>query len=162
MILTVSHITTYSYESPVRGAVQSIRATPSVFDGQRVLSWQIEVPGGIRGAAFRDGAGDWVESWSLRGPASEIEVRVRGEVETADLSGVLRGHRETLSPEAYLRETGPTRADTALTELAQAAAKGAGGALDTAHRISAAVAEAIVYRPGATAAHTAARTMPMR
>jgi len=84
MILLVSHVSTYRYDAPVRGAVQSLRMTPSVCDGQRAIRWQVEVPGGTRGAAFRDGAGDWIESWSLRGPASEITVKVTGEVATTD------------------------------------------------------------------------------
>lgn len=157
MILSVVHETTYRYDKPVRGVVQSHRLTPSLFDGQRVIDWQIVVSDGSAGGAFRDGAGDWVASHSAQGPLSEITVTVRGRVETFDLSGLLRGHRERVPPEAYLRETPPTRPDVALTELGRAALAGAGADnLDRAHRMSAAVAEAIAYRPGATHAHTTA------
>jgi transglutaminase-like putative cysteine protease len=156
MILSVLHTTTYRYEAPVRGVVQSHRLTPSAFDGQHLRHWRVEVEGGSEGGAFRDGAGDWIRSWSVRGPVSDITVHVSGEVETTDLAGVLRGHRETVPPEAYLRGTAATRADAALTELAQAALSGAADALDAAHRLSAAVAEAIAYRPGTTHAHTTA------
>jgi hypothetical protein len=51
MILSISHVTTYTYDRPVRGAVQSLRLTPSRFDGQRVISWSIGVDGGQRGGA---------------------------------------------------------------------------------------------------------------
>jgi transglutaminase-like putative cysteine protease len=156
MILEVAHVTTYSYPSPVMGAVQSLRLTPSIFDGQRVEAWDVTVDGGVRGAGFRDGAGDWVEGWSIRGRLDTVSVRVAGRVETQDLTGMLRGHRESVPPLAYLRETGPTRADAALTELARAAAAQARDRLDQAHRLSAAVTEAIAYRPGATEAHTTA------
>lgn len=156
MILKVSHTSTYAYDTPIRGAVQSLRLTPSQCDGQRLVRWQIEVVGGTRGAGFRDGAGDWIESWSLRGPTTEVIVRVTGEVVTTDMAGVLRGHRETVPPEAWLRETAATRADGGLAQLAHRAAAGAADALDAAHRLSAAVAEAIAYAPGATAAHTTA------
>lgn len=155
MILTVEHVTTYRYEAPVRGIVQSHRLTPSVFDGQKVRTWSEGVSEGRRGGAFRDGAGDWIQGWSVPGPVSEITVTVRGTVETFDLAGVLRGHRELVPPECYLRDTTPTRADAALCELALASA-GAADALDSAHRLSAAVAGAIAYRPGATLAHTTA------
>ncbi|CAM5500156.1 transglutaminase family protein [Frigidibacter albus] len=162
MILTVSHTSIYSYDAPVRGAVQSLRMTPSVCDGQRAIRWQIEVLGGTRGAVFRDGAGDWVEGWSLRGPVSDITVKVTGEVATTDMAGVLRGHREFVPPEAYLRETGPTRADSGLMALAHEGAAGATDALDRAHRLAAAVSEAIAYRPGATDAHgTAAEALAL-
>jgi transglutaminase-like putative cysteine protease len=68
---------------------------------------------------------------------------------------VLRGHRESVPPECYLRETAATDADAALTLLARAA-EGRDGPLAAAHALAAAVADAIAYRPGVTAAHTTA------
>lgn len=156
MILTVSHVTSYRYDPPVRSAVQSLRLTPSRFEGQRTLDWSVEVEGGTRGGAFRDGAGDWIEGWSVRGPTDGITVRVAGRVETTDLAGILRGHRESVPPSAYLRGSEATRADGALADLAQRAAEGAAGGLDCAHRLSAAVSDAVAYRPGVTQAHTSA------
>jgi transglutaminase-like putative cysteine protease len=79
---------------------------------------------------------------------------VRGTVETEDLAGVLRGHRETVAPACYLRETAPTRIDAALAGLADTANGPDTPAL--AHALSAAVADAIAYRPGVTHAHTTA------
>jgi len=156
MILTVQHVTTYRYDRPVRGVVQSHRLTPSRFDGQRVIDWTIAVSDGIPGGSFRDGAGDWVSAHSARGPLTEITVTVAGRVETADLAGVLRGHRERVPPAAYLRDTLATRADLPLTELGRAAAEGTAEGLERAHRMATAVADAIAYRPGATHAHTTA------
>ena len=155
MFLSVDHVTLYRYDRPVRGVVQSHRLTPSVFDGQRLCDWSVVVTDGMPGGSFRDGAGDWVQGWSVTGPVSQIEVRVKGTVETVDLAGVLRGHREIVPPETYLCDTLPTRVDAALGKLAQAA-EGAEGALSAAHRLSAAVSDAIAYRPGATHAHTTA------
>ncbi|MCX7889921.1 MAG: transglutaminase family protein [Rhodobacteraceae bacterium] len=156
MILTVSHVTTYRYDAPVRGAVQSLRLTPSDCDGQTVRRWDLSVDGGLRGGAFRDGAGDRIEGWSVRGPVTSVTVRVAGEVETRDLAGLLRGHRESVPPSAWLRPTPAVRADTALAGLARAAAGRARDALDAAHRLMADIAEAIAWRPGATHAHTTA------
>ena len=155
MILTVDHVTTYRYAQPVRGVVQSHRLTPSVFDGQTVREWSVTVSDGVKGGGFRDGAGDWVQGWSVPGPVGAITVTVSGTVDTRDLAGLLRGHREGIAREAYLNDTGPTRLDPALAELARAA-DGASGPLDAAHRLSAAVAGAIAYRPGATQAQTTA------
>jgi transglutaminase-like putative cysteine protease len=155
MILTVHHVTTYRYANPVRGVVQSHRLTPSVFEGQKVRDWRVEVSDGQKGGGFRDGAGDWVQSWSVLGPVSEITVTVKGTVETFDLTGLLKGHKETIPREAYLNETLPTRVDAALAEMARAS-EGAADALDAAHRLSAAVAAAIDYRPGATQSQTTA------
>lgn len=154
MRLTVDHVTRYRYDAPVRSVVQSHRLQPSVYAGQRVLDWEVSVEGGTKGARHRDGAGDLVQGWTIAGPVTEIAVRVLGTVETEDLAGVLRGHRETVAPDCYLRETAPTRIDVALAGLAASVA--GADRLALAHALSAAVADAIAYRPGVTHAHTTA------
>jgi transglutaminase-like putative cysteine protease len=156
MIISVSHRTVYHYDSPLRIAVQSLRLTPSLFDGQRILNWEVAVAGGARGASFRDGAGDWIESWSVRGPADEVEISVTGQVETTDLFGVLRGHKEQVSPLVYLRSTLATRADAAVSALAAEVVSAAASPLDNGHALASAVTAAIAYRPGVTGAHTSA------
>lgn len=155
MKLRISHQTVYRYDPPVRNIVQSLRLTPSVFEGQKAPEWQIEVSGGIRGPGFRDGAGDWISGWTVRGPADEITISVSGKVETRDTAGVLRGHREMIHPLAYLRDTEATEPSATLEALA-ASVTGATDALDLAHRLSAAVAGAITYAPGVTEARTTA------
>ncbi|MBL4927443.1 transglutaminase family protein [Fuscibacter oryzae] len=154
MLLSIDHVTTYRYDSPARGVVQSHRLTPSRFEGQRVLAWEVSVTGGVEGGSFRDGAGDWVQGWSVKGPVEEIEVRVRGQIETFDTSGMLKGHREMVPPEAYLRDTPATEADEALRLLAESARHDE--PLSYAHALAFAVAGAIAYRPGVTDAHTTA------
>ncbi|WP_028030509.1 transglutaminase family protein [Gemmobacter nectariphilus] len=154
MRLSVEHVTHYRYDQPVRAAVQSHRLQPSSCDGQRVIAWEVDVSGGVRGGGFRDGAGDWVQGWTVAGPVSDITVTVRGVVETTDMAGVLRGHRETVPAMAYLRETAPTWADSGLKALARSVT--APDRLSLAHGLSAIVAEAIAYRPGSTDPHTTA------
>jgi transglutaminase-like putative cysteine protease len=154
MQLTVDHVTRYRYDLPARSVVQSHRLTPSVFAGQRTLNWDVTVEGGTKGARHRDGAGDVVQGWTIAGPVTDISVLVRGTVETEDLAGVLRGHRETVAPDCYLRETVPTRIDVALAALADATS--GPDPLALAHALAAAVADAIAYRPGVTHAHTTA------
>ena len=154
MRLTVDHVTRYSYDAPARSVVQSHRLTPSAFAGQKVIDWEVTVDGGTRGARHRDGAGDLVQGWTIAGPVTDVTVHVRGTVETEDLAGVLRGHRETVAPDCYLRETLPTRIDVALATLA-ARASGP-DTLSLAHALSSAISDAIAYRPGVTHAHTTA------
>lgn len=152
MRLDVHHATTYRFTPPMRGVVQSLRLTPARFDGQKVLEWSVAVPGAMRGAAFRDGAGDWVETVSLLGPVAELTVTVSGTVETADLAGMLRGHRERVAPASYLRPTQATRPEAAVQALAAEALAGAADLepLEQAHRLADAVAAAIAYEPGMT------------
>jgi transglutaminase-like putative cysteine protease len=154
MRLTVDHITRYRYDRPVRSLVQSHRLAPSVFAGQKVIDWTVAVTGGIQGAWHRDGAGDLVQGWTIAGPVSEVAVHVTGTVQTEDLSGVLRGNKETVAPDCYLRASPATRADAALAALA--AQVDASDGLALAHALSEAIADAIAYRPGVTHAHTTA------
>jgi transglutaminase-like putative cysteine protease len=154
MRLTVDHVTRYHYDRPVRSVVQSHRLTPSKYQGQKVIDWAVAVSGGTRGSEFRDGAGDLVQGWTVAGPVGEVTVRVTGTVETADLTGVLRGHKEIVAPDCYMRPTGPTRVDKALDALAQSVS--APDPLALAHALMGAVADAIAYKPGVTHAHTTA------
>ncbi len=155
MLLLIDHVTLYRYDAPVRGVVQSHRLTPSGCEGQQVLDWEITVSGGVKGGGFRDGAGDWVQGWSVKGPVSEISVHVRGRVSTKDMAGVLRGHREIVAPEVYLAETTATELAGGLAALAKAG-EGAETRLAAAHALSSAVSGAIAYKPGATHARTTA------
>lgn len=152
MRLKVAHQTVYHFDPPKRGVVQSHRLTPSQFEGQQALEWRVDVAGASRGASFRDGAGDWVETVSLLGPVASMTVEVTGEVETVDLAGVLRGHRETVLPMTYLTPTRATRPDRGLADLAGDAVAGIGvdAVLERAHALMNAVADAIAYTPGET------------
>lgn len=158
MRLSVRHATNYRFDPPMRGVVQSLRLTPSLCESQTVIAWSVQVPRAERGAAFRDGAGDWVETATTLGPVEAVEVIVEGEVETVDTGGVLRGHRERMPPAAYLTFTRATRPDRALAALAEAAVAGIGEAdvLNMAHALTDAVAEAIAYTPGETGEGTTA------
>lgn len=155
MKLRIGHQTLYRYDRPARNLVQSLRLTPTVYEGQRTQEWSVAVSGGVKGPGFRDGAGDWIEGWTVRGPTAEVAVTVAGLIETRDMAGVLRGHRELINPMAYCRDTAATRPDAALRELA-ASVTDAADALDLAHRLSAAVPGAIAYAPGRTGFHTTA------
>ncbi|MCC5988804.1 MAG: transglutaminase family protein [Pararhodobacter sp.] len=154
MRISVDHISRYSYDPPVRSVVQSHRLTPAQCDNQRIESWLIELPGGLEGGSFTDGAGDRVQGWTIPGPVSEVSVRVRGIVETTDCAGVLRGHRERIPQLAWLRLTAPTAPDAALSALARGIS--AADPLALAHALCGAVGAAIAYRPGVTHAHTTA------
>lgn len=154
MKLKISHETVYRYDQPIRNLVQSLRLTPSVFEGQKVHEWQIEVSGGFRGPGFRDGAGDWIEGWTVRGPVDQVTVRIAGRIDTRDMAGVLRGHRETINPIAYMRDSPATRPDEALRTLASEVT--GGDRLDLAHGLSAAISDRIAFRPGVTQTGTTA------
>lgn len=156
MRLEIRHDTIYEFNPPMRGVAQSLRLWPTQFNGQTVSDWSIRIEGAVRGASFRDAAGDRIETAVVLGPVERVVVEVSGIVETTDLAGVLRGNREAISPLAYLRHTGFTRADTALRDLAAKAVSISGSDLDRAHALSEAVRAAIAYTPGRTEPGTTA------
>jgi len=158
MILNVLHKTRYDFAAPVRGVIQSLRLTPAKCDSQRVLDWNIDIPGAVMGTMFRDGAGDYVCTASLRAATTEIVVTVTGRVETIDTAGILRGHRERVPPRAYLRSTQRTLPNRAIHDLVTDALTGQDDAsdLEKAHHLMNAVADVLPYRPGTTTAHTTA------
>ncbi|MFO1209734.1 MAG: transglutaminase family protein [Amaricoccus sp.] len=158
MRLTVRHGTLYHFDKPMRFVTQSHRLTPATNAGQRVRDWSVSAEGAAFGASFVDGAGDAVTTMTVEGPVERIAVVVEGTVETSDTSGVLRGHRETIWPQAYRQATVATTPTRSLLELRDAALDGLDdlGPLDRAHRLSAAVADAVAYEPGATGPQTTA------
>jgi transglutaminase-like putative cysteine protease len=158
MRLAVRHATLYRFDAPARFVTQSLRLTPTSSASQRVLDWKLSAEGAEFGAGFVDGAGDTVTTMTVQGPAEAIEIVVEGRVDTADTTGVLRDHRETIAPRVYLRATPMTQSNRALLDLGVRALGGAGNGDDLAraHRLAGAVADAITYAPGSTHAHTSA------
>jgi transglutaminase-like putative cysteine protease len=119
----------------------------------------VRVEGAEIGASFTDGAGDVVSTMTIAGPVERVEVLVEGVVETFDTAGILKEHREVISPRVYLVETAAIKPSKGLVDLATAALEGMTeeeGPLSRAHRLAAAVSDAIAYSPGATHAHTTA------
>lgn len=159
MRLHVRHRTLYQFDAPMRWVTQSHRLTPSTCASQRLIEWGISVEGAEIGASFTDGAGDAISTMTVAGPVEQVAVLVEGKVETSDTSGVLRDHREVISPRVYLVETAAIKPSPGLLELMKSAQAGmteGDGPLTLAHRLSAAVTEAIAYAPGSTHAHTTA------
>ena len=150
MRLAVDHVTTYRFDQPRHRVIQSHRLTPAGFDGQRVESWTVDADDAIWGAGFVDGAGDRVTTMSVRGPVEDLAIRVSGVVETDDTAGVLRGHKEWIAPQVYLRKTRMTAPGVALSDLSAQVPEAPGAGLDEAHALAELVADTIAYTPGAT------------
>jgi transglutaminase-like putative cysteine protease len=158
MRLTVRHATVYQFDQPMRFVTQSHRLTPAHSDAQNVVSWEVTAADAEFGAEFIDGAGDRVNAMTVPGPVERIEIVVDGVVETTDTAGVLRGHREWISPRVYLQPTQATSSSRAFSALLEQARSDVapGDTLALAHALSDAIAEAIEDTPGSTHAHSTA------
>lgn len=154
MLISIRHVTRYSYAQPVAYAIQSLRLTPASFKGQRVVDWQIDMPGFGPPMEFRDGFGNVVHLATTSTAHSEVVIEAGGTVETADCSGVVTGLPKGAPPRVFLKETAQTLPDKAIRELA-ASAKGK-DTLDKLHALAEIVRNQVDYQIGSTHAHTGA------
>src|SRR5271155_3617086 len=104
MQLHIRHETRYHYERPVKYSVQSLHLTPPRDASQRALAWTITAPG--RRPEQIDAHGNISHLPTIEQPHREIQIVVRGVVETADTEG--RQDDGPLSPLAYLAATALT------------------------------------------------------
>jgi transglutaminase-like putative cysteine protease len=118
MRIGVFHETTYHYDHPPAGVIQTLRLTPRNHDGQFVIDWRIDVSQDCRLHAHEDAFGNITHAFRADGPFSELNVRVDGEVETQDNHGIVRGAVERFPPSLFLRETPLTQPDAAILAFA--------------------------------------------
>lgn len=154
MRLTVRHATTYAYEPPADRCALRLRLYPPGFDSQRVIGWKVSVNGQAVPPLLSTATGDREAIWTCQGGAEELVILAEGEVETTDTAGVVRGLKETVRPQVFLRTTPLTEADAKITALAAGIA--GEKPLDRLHALFNAVADAIAYKRGSTSASTTA------
>lgn len=154
MLISVRHITRYRYAEPVSYTIQSLRLTPASFTGQRVLDWEVRVPGAGAPLQLRDGFGNVVHLITINARHEELVIEAGGSVETADCNGVVDGLTKVAPPRVFLRETVQTKPDAAIRTLA-ASVQGT-DTLAKLHALLGAVRDRVEYVPGATNTHTGA------
>ncbi|HEX5007650.1 MAG TPA: transglutaminase family protein [Hyphomonadaceae bacterium] len=154
MRLSIRHATTYTYDPPAARCALRLRLHPPTFETQRVLNWQVSVNGQVVPALLATSTGDRESIWTSSAPGAAVEVVAAGEIETGDLSGVVRGLKDSTRPGVYLRTTPLTEADKRIEALAGIVA--GKSSLERLHALMAAVREAVVYAPATTNANTTA------
>jgi transglutaminase-like putative cysteine protease len=154
MRLSIIHETKYRYTSPANYTIQYLRLSPQSTIQQKVLSWNLDLPGPAR--PFVDGFGNAAHVLVIDKPHQEIRIRARGEVEVADEPLTLPDsgpHR----PDLYMRSTELTAQDQALIEFTEGfrrhSANGRAAALES---LMLAVREKVDYQPGVTHVKTSA------
>jgi transglutaminase-like putative cysteine protease len=154
MLLSIGHVSRYTYSEPAGYLVQSLRLTPPNFDGQRVHEWSILAPGIEKATRFTDCFGNAAHLITATDVPADVVIIARGVVETRDMAGIVKGAFEPMPVRTYMHQTEKTKPDEALRELAH----GAGGdkELDRMHNLMHRVREVIDYKIGATSEHTSA------
>lgn len=92
MRLKISHTTSYHYDQAVPYALQQLRLRPKSRAEQNVISWEIEVEGGVRQVSYEDEHANTVDLISFEPGATDIVVHCSGEVEVTDTNGVVGRH----------------------------------------------------------------------
>jgi transglutaminase-like putative cysteine protease len=160
MLLTISHVTRYSYDSPVNYGLQELRLVPQNDPGQQVRSWTVEIEGGRKEAQFRDQHGNEVWLVSFTGGRHDIIVTSTGQVETTDVAGVQGVHRGFAPLWYFLRETDLTRAGDGIRKLVESLSVDRSQSLALLHELSAAILSRVSYQTGATdSGHTAEQSL---
>ena len=154
MLISIRHVTRYSYAEPVNYTIQSLRLTPAAFEGQRVLDWQVRVPEAGPPLQFMDGFGNTVHLITINARHEQLVIEAGGTVETEDRNGVVAGLAKITPPRVFLKETAQTKPDAAIRTLA--ASVDGKDLLGRLHALINAVRDRVDYVPGVTDAHTGA------
>jgi transglutaminase-like putative cysteine protease len=154
MRLSIIHETKYRYTSPANYTIQYLRLSPQSSIQQKVLSWNLDLPGPAR--PFVDGFGNAAHVLVIDKPHQEIRIRARGEVEVEDEPLTLPDtgpHR----PDLFMRSTELTAQDEALLRFTagfrRQTASSRAAALES---LMLAVREKVDYQPGVTHVKTSA------
>ena len=154
MQLHIRHVTHYCYERPVKYSVQSLHLTPRRDPSQRALTWSITAPG--RRLEQIDAHGNIQHLLTIEHPHREINIVVRGVVETADTEG--RQDDGPLSPLAYLAPTLLTAPNEEIKAFARNAIERAKEPWQRAEALAGAVISAVRYKSGTSDVRDSAAT----
>ena len=105
MKISIYHRTTYSYNKTVPRLSQSLRLYPSICKNQSIINWAINVDKGKIKYLYTDSLGHQTYSLTNKNITGSQNIIAKGVVETKDFSGVLKGPRERVNPECFVRYT---------------------------------------------------------
>jgi len=156
MRLSISHNTTYRFDSPVIYGLQQLRLTPKSRSGQTVVDWNMEIDGGMIESTFTDAHANTVTLVSFAPEAAFITVQCRGTVDTEDMNGVVGKQTGYVPLWLFKRSTELTRAGANVRRLAKGLKDEHDDNLTLLHALSARILDEVAYNIGHTDAATSA------
>lgn len=154
MRITVEHTTRYRYASEAHYSLQTLRLTPTAFDGQTVVSWTVTTRPGGSMLASSDGFGNLTHIVSIAAPHAEVEVRAAGLVDVTDRNGVVAGLPERVPLRVFLRRTPLTEPTAAIAALAEGVT--GNDRVGRLHGLMGRVRDRVQYATGTTGSATTA------
>ena len=156
MKISIYHRTTYSYDETVPRLSQSLRLYPSVCKNQSIINWAINVDKGKIKYLYTDSLGHQTYSLTNKNITGSQNIIAKGEVETKDFSGVLKGNKERVNPECFVRYTDLTFPTKEMINLCNKVNK-KNDQISLAHELNLIVADVIKYKSGSTTIKTSAQ-----
>ena len=98
MKIKIAHSTTYKYSSTVPRLIQCLKLYPSICNNQEILEWETSSSSGKIVESHIDGLGHRVQNIFINNFSGEHRITSKGVLKTKDLSGVVKGLKEKLTP----------------------------------------------------------------
>jgi transglutaminase-like putative cysteine protease len=156
MKLLVRHQTVYRYAASAGRVAMRLKLMPVDTPTQTVEEWQVSVNGESLTRSFRPNSyGEREAVWVRHDRLDNATIVAEGVVETRDNHGVVGHLTSGVPPFYFLRDTPLTAASDGIVAMARDLSE-ANGPLARLHALSAAVSDAVAYRPGVTTAETSA------
>jgi len=158
--LSITHVTTYTYDQPVHYALQQLRLVPRSGHGQTVLDWSSTIIGGTKQVSFDDQFVNQTELVKVDPGATRIEIRSEGHVEVEDNHGVIGTHKGFAPLWLFERPTPTTTPGPAIRALVRQLRAEQDGAdtLTQMHALSAMIRSQVSYEAGRTDSDTTAES----
>jgi transglutaminase-like putative cysteine protease len=153
--LLVRHQTSYSYQATAGRVAMRLKLVPVDTPAQTVIDWQVSINDEPVTDFARNAYGEMEAIWLRREQQGGAVIVAQGLVETRETHGVLGWPPTRVDPRYFLRDTPLTAASPAIRDLALGSDAG-DSTLARLHALSAAVTDAVRYRPGVTHADTSA------
>lgn len=154
MRISIDHRTTYTYSEPAPYGVQELRLIPQTNRCQKVVEWNVDIPGGQTAGRYNDANGNAVMLVNQTQPRSELVITVTGIVESMASDGVLGTISNEPRPNLYIRQTPLTAPGRKTSRIAATFADADAGNVACYHDIMHSIREAMAFDPGQTHATT--------
>ncbi|MFO1117861.1 MAG: transglutaminase family protein [Beijerinckiaceae bacterium] len=157
MRIAIVHEIVQEFTPPARALIEILRLRPKEFESQHIASWNVDVDTDCRIREGRDAFGNCTQTIDGEGTIARLVIVARGEVDTFDTAGLLRGgEAERFPVEMFLRDSDLTAADTAIRDFAAKTVKPAKTILDRPHFLMRALSEGVEFSTEAEPAAAAA------
>jgi hypothetical protein len=108
--IAIDHTTHYRFSEPAAHGLQRLRLTPKATSGQTIQSWDMELAGAVLEAEYDDHNCNHVSLIAFTPGATDVTIRCRGVVDTADNAGIVGKHSGHLPLWHFAEPTELTRA----------------------------------------------------